>query len=82
MTADGIVGKNTRAALKTLRNGSGGNLVRVLQALLVCNGYTAAYVDGDFGDGTETAVTQYQRAHGLDDDGVVGKYTWAKLLKA
>ena len=37
-------------------------------------------VDGDFGPGTLTAVENYQRAHGLSADGVVGANTKAALL--
>ncbi len=36
--------------------------------------------DGLFGRDTENFVRQFQREHGLDDDGVVGAYTWAALL--
>lgn len=36
-------------------------------------------IDGDFGDRTLAAVLEFQRSHGLDDDGVVGGLTWAKL---
>lgn len=37
-------------------------------------------LDGRFGRNTEDAVKRFQRAHGLDDDGVVGPITWAALL--
>jgi peptidoglycan hydrolase-like protein with peptidoglycan-binding domain len=36
--------------------------------------------DGQFGGGTEAAVIAYQRAHGLDPDGIVGPKTWASLF--
>ena len=37
--------------------------------------------DGVFGPATETAVKEFQRAHGLTpDDGIVGRDTWAKLV--
>ena len=37
--------------------------------------------DGAFGPATETAVKEFQRAHGLTpDDGIVGRDTWAKLV--
>lgn len=66
--------------MKTLRNGNKGTQVKVLQWLLNENGYDAGIVDGDFGTNTRAAVRAYQKAKGLEADGVVGKNTWAKLL--
>ena len=80
VSADGIVGWRTRRALPTLSVGTGGDAVRAAQALLVCRGYAAAYVDGDFGGGTKNAVVAFQKAQGLARDGVIGKMTWAALL--
>lgn len=77
---DGSVGWRTRRALPTLSVGTGGDAVRAAQALLVCKGYAAAYVDGDFGGGTKSAVIAFQKAQRLARDGVIGKNTWAKLL--
>ena len=37
-------------------------------------------VDGIFGKLTEEAVKEFQSAHGLKPDGIVGDATWAKLL--
>lgn len=70
------------AGLPMLRKGSRGDSVKALQILLIgyrcsCGKYGA---DGDFGGATETAVEKYQKASGLDADGVVGPKTWAKLL--
>lgn len=78
---DGDYGKKTNAAVKknNLRKGDKGNLVKVLQGLLVCNGYKGAYVDGSFGGGTESAVEQYQRRKGLKVDGVAGSKTFTAL---
>lgn len=78
---DGIYGIKTNAKVKVLRKGSKGNLVKVLQALLVCNGQKAAYVDGDFGSGTETAVKAIQSLHKIEVDGEAGKDTFSKLCK-
>ena len=80
VSADGIVGWRTRRALPTLSIGTGGDAVRAAQALLVCKGYAAAYVDGDFGGGTKNAVIAFQKSQGLARDGVIGKRTWAALL--
>jgi peptidoglycan L-alanyl-D-glutamate endopeptidase CwlK len=37
-------------------------------------------VDGKFGAGTEDAVRTYQRNHGLQADGIVGKKTWEVMF--
>jgi len=52
--------------------------VRRLQELLVERGLRVQ-VDGFFGNGTDEAVREFQRATGLDDDGIVGPRTWAAL---
>lgn len=79
LVVDGIWGANTRAACPELNKGSNNDVVRVLQALLVCNGYSAAYVDGDYGNGTYNAVKTYQSKNDLVSDGIAGKNTFAKL---
>jgi len=51
-----------------------------LQNLLIQNGFSLE-PDGLFGLATENAVREYQRNHGLYDDGIVGPYTWSSLLE-
>ena len=63
----------------TLRNGSQGNFVYLLQYLLTQNGYNIS-VDGAFGQNTTNAVTAFQTANGLTADGIVGANTWRTLL--
>lgn len=77
--ADGEYGPITNRAVKVVRKGSTGALVKVLQAFLVCNGYKAAYVDGDFGKGTEEAVKAYQKRCGILVDGEAGRDTFSRL---
>lgn len=69
------------AAHSTLNRGSSGPEVKTLQARLLALGYALPRygVDGDFGQETEKAVRAYQRARGLDVDGIVGPLTWAAL---
>jgi putative chitinase len=57
-----------------LKNGSTGEDVKKLQQKL---GVEAI---GTFGPKTEAAVKAWQKANGLDDDGVVGSDTWSKLF--
>ena len=61
-----------------LRRGASGDSVKELQELLNQNGFSLT-VDGKFGAATETAVKNYQKEHGLVEDGVVGAATWDVL---
>ena len=65
-----------------LKRGSKGNTVKALQTLLIGNKFSCGRcgADGDFGEGTDSAVRAYQKAKGLTVDGVVGAKTWSKLL--
>lgn len=67
----------------TLRRGSKGEYVILLQTMLVNLGYDigATGVDGDFGRATEKAVRQYQTDWGLVSDGICGPKTWSQLDK-
>ncbi len=62
----------------TIRFGSSGVLVRVLQRLLVAHGY-GMRVDGVFGPLTEAAVKAFQNRRNLSVDGIVGQRTWREL---
>lgn len=83
VAVDGDYGPKTNAAVKkrNLQKGSKGSLVKILQALLVCNGYTSAYVDGSYGNGTVNAVKAYQKKKGLTADGIAGSGTFSALCK-
>lgn len=54
--------------------------VMALQYLLRNRGVYKSKIDGIFGDSTEAAVRKFQRAKGLNADGVVGPQTWPVLL--
>lgn len=70
--------------VSVLRKGSRGESVKALQILLIGTepGYPCGKygVDGSFGSATENAVRKFQKAKGLEVDGVVGPATWSKLL--
>lgn len=65
----------------TLKKGSGGVRVENLQTRLRELGYTAAPVDGSYGDRVAQAVKRFQREAGLSADGVAGRAT-LKALEA
>lgn len=81
ITADGVFGDSTYKACRKLdlRKGMTGETVKTLQAFLVCNGYKAAYVDGDFGSGTRNALLSYQKSKGLVADGIAAQATFKAL---
>ncbi|HKU82823.1 MAG TPA: peptidoglycan-binding domain-containing protein [Candidatus Nitrosocosmicus sp.] len=68
---------------QTLKKGNAGEIVVTLQNLLVEKGYIdRAFVDGDFGPGTDAAVKQFQTDNNLTADGIVGPATWQILCSA
>ena len=78
LAADGIAGPDTFMEmglneLVLLRMGSRGETVRKLQTALGSN------ADGHFGAKTRQAVIDFQRAQGLDPDGMAGPKTLSKL---
>ena len=77
----GMYGNVPTTDKPTLRRGSTGEYVTLLQTKLIQLGYDvgATGADGKFGDKTAAAVRMFQRDHGLTQDGVVGKNTWAAL---
>ena len=58
--------------MKTIKKGSKGKAVEIWQ--VICG----AKIDGDFGTETEKKTKDFQKAHGLEIDGIVGKYTWGE----
>lgn len=68
------------AKLRTIRKGSDGGGVYLLQQLLIADGFNIA-ADGQFGGQTDYAVRKYQEKYGLEIDGVVGFNTWSRLKK-
>ena len=52
---------------------------REVQQALKNAGFYQGTVDGKSGPQTKEAIKEFQRVHGLTDDGVAGRQTWAKL---
>lgn len=72
----------TTTNLRELEYGMTGDDVKKAQELLIAKGYSvgADGADGDFGQNTYYAVVAFQKANGLDADGIIGANTWVKLL--
>ena len=62
-------------AAPVMRTGSKGQEVKDLQTRLTGLGYYSGEIDGEFGPGTKEAVTAFQKANGLEADGIVGEET-------
>ncbi len=71
---------DTWARANTLKQGSKGKHVEVLQALLQTKGYDVQAIDGSFGAVTDKQVRAYQAAQKLTVDGIVGYETWPVIL--
>lgn len=75
--AGGVLPKSSTGLL---RLGSRGEEVRQLQRDLATLGYFPGAADGIYGRRTVDAVTSFQRAHGLEPDGVAGPQTRDAIL--
>lgn len=74
-TSGGYFGGN----YNTLKYGSQGDRVKLLQQALKDMSFLSGKVDGKFGTGTQVAVTSFQQANGLDADGKAGRKTLKRI---
>ena len=65
--------------MQTIKKGSKGKAVKIWQVIL---GYTGSKIDGIFGSGTEADTRIWQKAHGLNADGIVGTKSWKAGLES
>ena len=67
---------------KLIKRGSSGNLVRLIQCMLICKGFSVGTdgADGDFGNNTLNSVKRFQTKNNLEIDGIVGPETAYKLF--
>ena len=79
IVVDGIFGEQTKSACPSLKSGIKNDVVGVLQAFLICNGYADIYLSKKYGSATTSAVKSYQSKKGLTVDGIAGKVTFSKL---
>ena len=68
--------------LKMIQKGSANAEVKAMQLLLIGYGFSCGNygADGICGVMTDNAIRAYQRAKGLEQDGICGPITWASLL--
>lgn len=68
--------------LPLLRYGYKGECVRSAQLLLIGRGYSCGRcgADGEIGQDTYNSIIAFQRASGLQQDGIIGAQTWARLI--
>lgn len=59
----------------TSREGDSGSNVVKLQQALECLGYYDGAIDGVYGEGTVSAVKQFQKKRNMKDDGIAGSST-------
>jgi peptidoglycan hydrolase-like protein with peptidoglycan-binding domain len=78
VTADGVYGPSTDAALK----GKARDAVVQIQTELAKYGYYTGPIDGDYGEATKAAVTKLQTDLGVTADGQVGAETIDAFHKA
>ena len=80
--AKAVYTNQPKPTLPVLRKGDKGKNVKALQQLLLANGIKLPKygADSDFGEETEAGVIAFQKAVGIEADGVAGHDTMSKLL--
>ncbi len=76
-------GKTTLSAKKTAstKASTSSATTKKIQLALKKAGFYSGPIDGKIGKGTKRAIMGFQKANGLNADGIVGKQTWLKLEK-
>ena len=72
--------KKVNITATVLKQGSQGEAVKALQALLNLRVGAGMYIDGVFGPKTDAALRKYQESRGLTVDGSCGAATWTAIL--
>lgn len=73
---------SSSSSSSVLKEGVKSDAVLQLQKNLKTLGYYSGSLTGSFGSLTEEAVQKFQRAYGLDDDGIAGSKTLEKVQSA
>lgn len=80
LAVDGKFGSKTRKAFRTIKQGTRGINVYIVQGLLYGHGVDPAGFDGSCGNGCVSAIKHYQETHGLAVDGKCGPDTFASMI--
>lgn len=80
LIVDGVFGEKTKAKCPIIRATSRGNVSWLIQAKLICLGYSVE-LDGIYGQKTKKVIKEFQKNKGLIVDGICGKNTFVKLFK-
>ncbi len=72
-------GSSSSSSSGTCSPGDHGENVKKIQKRLKTLGYYTGSIDGDYGNGTKTAVKNFQRVNGLNSNGYVNQSTLQKL---
>lgn len=70
----------TKPDRPTIKSGAKGSVVEELQRRLSDHGFDPGPADGVFGKKTKAALVAFQKASGLEPDGVCGPLTWRAIL--
>lgn len=82
IAADASVLQGATPSTGVLRIGSYGDAVKAMQSRLVALKYLSGSVDGIFGTQTAAAVSTFQKANNLKQDGIAGSQTLTALYGA
>lgn len=69
------------AEFAPLSKGSKGTQVKAIQSRLIELGYLSGKADGDYGSGTESAVSAFQTANSLEATGIIDEATFEALYE-
>lgn len=81
LVVDGIFGDRTKSKCPVVSRGANGWITWTIQCMLYCRSYYLRYLDGVYGEATESQVRNFQSNNGLIKDGICGKNTFDKLFR-
>nr|WP_245402777.1 M15 family metallopeptidase [Peribacillus muralis] len=80
LAVDGKWGPKTKTAIVTIKKGASCKITWILQAALYMEGFNPGPLDSRFGNKTETALLNYQKASKITANKQASKETWNQLF--